>query len=96
LTGDSICFDHSQLLIVDSFHASLLGNVLAHQSIEVLIAAALPNSLWIGKVDQHAKGLIDGLVIRKLLAVVHRQNLPPGAQGKEPAEIHLNDVNNFH
>ncbi len=34
-------FDHSQLLIGDSFHAPLLGNVLPQQSVEVLVAAAL-------------------------------------------------------
>ena len=34
-------FDHSQLLIGDSFHAPLLGNVLAQQTIEVFVAAAL-------------------------------------------------------
>ena len=70
-------FDHSQLLIGDSFHAPLLGNVLAQQTIEVLVAAALPTAIRIGKVGLDAKGLIDDLVIRKLLAVVHRQRLHP-------------------
>ncbi len=70
-------FDHSQLLIGDSFHAPHLGNVLAQQTIEVLVAAALPTAIRIGKVGLDAKGLIKSLVIRKLLAVVHRQSLHP-------------------
>jgi hypothetical protein len=70
-------FDHSQLLISDSLHAPLLGNVLPQQTIEVLVAAALPTAIRIGKVGLDAKALIDGLMIRKLLAVVHRQSLHP-------------------
>lgn len=54
------------------------------KSVEVLIAAALPTAIRIGKVGLDAKDLIDGLVIRKLLAVVHRQSLHPGVQGQEP------------
>jgi hypothetical protein len=69
--------DHSQLLIGDSFHAPLLGNVLPQQTIEVLVAAALPAAIRIGKVGLDAKGLIYGLVIRKLFAVVHRQSFHP-------------------
>ena len=65
-------FDHSQLLIGDSFHSPLLWNVLAQQTIEVLVAAALPAAIRIGKVGLDAKALIYGLVIGKLLAVVHR------------------------
>ena len=67
-------FNHSQLLIGDSFHAPLLGNVLAQQTIEALVAAALPAAIRIGKVGKDAKALIG-----KLLAVVHRQSLHPGA-----------------
>ena len=55
-------FDHSQLFTGDSFHAPLFGNVLAQQTIEVLVAAALPAAIRIGKVSLDAKGLIDGLV----------------------------------
>jgi hypothetical protein len=59
-------FDHSQLLIGDGFHAPLLGNVLAAQTIEVLIAASLPAAIRIGKVGLDAKGIVYGLVTRKL------------------------------
>ena len=69
--------DHSQLLIGDGFHAPLLGNVLAQQSIEVLVAAALPAAIRISTVGLNSQGVIDCLVIRKLLAVVHRQRLHP-------------------
>ncbi len=65
-------FDHSQFFIGDSHHAALLGDVLTQQTIEVLVAAALPTAIRIGKVGLDAKGLIDGLVIGKLLAVAHR------------------------
>ncbi len=77
-------FDHSQLLNGDSFHAPLLGIVLAQQTIEVLVAAALPAAIRISKVALDAKALIFGLVIGKLFAVVHRQSLHPGVQGQEP------------
>ena len=50
-------FDHSQLLIGHSFHAPLLGNVLAQQTIEVLVAAALPTAIRIGKVGLDTKRL---------------------------------------
>ncbi len=60
-------FDLSQLLICDSFHAPLLWNALAQQAIEVLVGAALPVAIRIDKVSLVTKGLIDGLVIGKLL-----------------------------
>jgi hypothetical protein len=70
-------FDHSRLFIGDSFHMPLFGSVLAQQTIEVFVAAHLTAAIWIGKVGLDAKCLIDGLVIRKLLAVVQRQSLYP-------------------
>ena len=79
---DSV-FDHSQLLIGHGFHAAFLGDVLAQQSVEVFIAAALPTAIRIGKVGLDAQGLIGGLVIRKLFAVVHGQSPHPCAQGLE-------------
>ena len=36
-------FDHSRLLIRDNFHALLIGNELAQQTIEVLVAIAVAN-----------------------------------------------------
>lgn len=69
--------DHSQLLIRDGFHAPLLGNILAQQPIEVFVAAALPAAIRIGKVGLDPQGLINDLVDRKLLAIVHRQSLHP-------------------
>ena len=58
LSGPTIqsVFDHSQLLIYDSFHALFLGNVLAQQTIEVLVAAALPDAIRIGKVGSGWQG----------------------------------------
>ncbi len=73
-------FNHSQLLIGDSFHAPHLGNLLAQQTIEVLVTATLPAAIWIGKVGLDAKALIDDLVIGQLLAVVHRQRLHLGVK----------------
>ncbi len=57
-------FYHSQFLISDSFHAPHLGNESAQQTIEVIVATALPARIRIGKVVLDAKGLIDGLVVR--------------------------------
>jgi hypothetical protein len=56
-------FDHSQRLIGDGFHATLLGDVLAQQSIEVLITSSLPTAVRIGKVGLNTQGLIDALVV---------------------------------
>ena len=75
--------DHSQLFIRHGFHAPLLWDVLAQQPIEVLVAAALPAAIRIGKVGLDAQGLIDGLVVGKLLSVVHRQRLHPRSQGPQ-------------
>ena len=66
-------FDHSQLLIGDGFHAPLLVNVLAPQTIEALVAASLPAAICIGKVVLDANSLVYGLVISKLLAVVQAE-----------------------
>ena len=74
-------FEHRQLLFGDSFHVPLIWNVMAQQTIEVFVAAAPPAGKQIGKVGLDTKGLIDGLVIRKLFAVVHRQSLHPSSQG---------------
>jgi hypothetical protein len=79
---DSV-LDHSQLLICHGFHAPFLGDVLAQQPIEVLVTAALPTAIRVGKVGLNAQGLVGGQVVRKLLAVVHRQSLDPLAQGLE-------------
>ena len=69
--------DNSQLLSRDGFQAPLLVNVLAKQPIEVFVAAALPAAVRNSKVGLDAQGLIDGLVVPKLLAVIHRQSLDP-------------------
>ena len=76
-------FGHSQLLIGQGFHAPVLGNVLVEQTIEVHVAAALPNAIRIGKVSLDTKALMNCLVTGKLIAVVDRQILHPGAQGQE-------------
>ena len=69
--------DHSQALIGGSFQAPLNGYVLTQQTIEVLFSAALPTATRIAKIGLDDKGLIDGRVMRKLIAVVHRQSLHP-------------------
>lgn len=67
--------DHSQLLICYGFHASLLGYVLSQQSVEVLVATALPAAIRVSKVGLDVQGLINALVVPKLFAVVHSQGL---------------------
>jgi hypothetical protein len=42
---------------------------LAQQTIEVLVAAAMPTAIRIEKVGLDAKGLIDGLVIGRRFAI---------------------------
>ena len=76
-------FDHSQLLIEDSFHTPLLVNVLAQQPAEVPDTGSLPTTIWIGTVGLYAKAVIDDLVIGKLFDVVFCQSLHPGVQGLE-------------
>ena len=65
--------DHSQLLFGHGFHATLLGNVLAQQSVEVLVAPTLPAVVRIGKESLNAQRLAEGLVICKFLAIVHAE-----------------------
>mgnify|MGYP003329294827 FL=1 len=43
--------NHSNFLICNRRHGSFLGDVLAQQAVEVLIAASLPASKWSGKVS---------------------------------------------
>ena len=67
--------DHGQLFIRDGFHAPLLGNVLAQQAVEIFIAASLPAAVRISKIGLDAQGPVNGLVVGKLLAIIHRQGL---------------------
>jgi hypothetical protein len=76
-TCDSIFFDHSQLRIDDSFHAPLRWNVLARQSVEILVISRLQTEIGIRKVSLDHKGLSDGLVNHKLFAVIHDQCIQP-------------------
>ena len=69
--------NHSNFLITNSRHGSLLWNVLAQQPIKVLIAAALPASKWPCKVSRAVELLINQSVRRKLFPVVIGQSLDP-------------------
>jgi hypothetical protein len=55
--------DHSQRLIGDGFLATLFGDVLAQQSIKVLIAYSLSTAVRIGNAGLNTPGLIDALVV---------------------------------
>jgi hypothetical protein len=72
LTGQVIqsALNHTQLFIGHGFHAGFFGDVLTQQAIEIFVAAALPAVLRIGKESLNAQGLVDTLMVRKLLAVV--------------------------
>jgi hypothetical protein len=82
-------FDHSQLLVANSVHASLLGNLLALQYVGVRVAATLPTAIWIGKVGLHVKALLDGMVMVKFFAVVHRQRLHRPKTGQRRNTLRL-------
>lgn len=75
--------DHSQLIFRHGFHTPFLGDVLAQQPVEVLVAASLPTAIRVSKVGLDAQGLNGGQVVCKLFAIVHRQGLDPRAQGLE-------------
>jgi hypothetical protein len=55
-----------QFLFGDSYHAQLLGNVLAQQLIVVSIAAAITDTIQISKVDLNARSLINVREVRKI------------------------------
>src|SRR6185437_10528865 len=52
-----------------------LGEVLAEQAVDVLVAAALPGGVRVGEVDADAGGLGDALVAGEFLAAVPGQGL---------------------
>jgi hypothetical protein len=47
--------DHIQRLIGDGFHAPILGDVLAQQSVEVLVASPLQIAIRLDKVCLNAQ-----------------------------------------
>jgi hypothetical protein len=62
--------NHFNFLIADCGHRSFLGDILAQQTVEILIAATLPAGKWSGKVGRALKFFINISMPRKLFAVV--------------------------
>lgn len=85
LSGPMIESIHGEadLLVVDGIEAAFLGEVLAHQSVGVLVGAALPGSVGMGEVEGRIELLGDGLVSGKFLAVVGRQGMHARLEGLE-------------
>jgi len=77
--------NHSNFLITSSRHGSLLWNVLAQQSIKVLIAASLSASKWPGKSSSTVELFINQAMRRKFFSVVIGQCLYPDGEGLEVA-----------
>ena len=65
LQGDGI-----QLLLTVYRQVSPLGQVLADQAVDVLVAAALPGAVWVAEVDRHTGLLGDFRVPRHLSPLV--------------------------
>ena len=77
--------NHSNFLITNRRHGSLLWDVLPQQSVEILIAASLPTSKRSSKVSCALKLFINMCMRCKLFAVVKGQCLDSFAQGLEVA-----------
>jgi len=77
--------NHSNFLITNRRHGSLLWNVLAQQPIKVLIAASLPTGKWSCKVSGGVELLINQSVRCKLFSIVIGQSLDPDGEGLEVA-----------
>src|SRR6266545_538962 len=73
-------------LLCKTLHRCTLRDVLANQSVGVLVRASLPGSVWCGEVDRHAGGVFDLLITVKLRSVVDRG-------GDEEAGMGLNQLN---
>ena len=69
-----------------ALHRRAFRDVLANQSVGVLVRASLPGSVRRGKVDRHAGGVFNRLVTVKLRPVVDRD-------GDEEAGMGLNQLN---
>src|SRR5690606_34899583 len=62
--------DAVALRLADAGKAFPLGQVLAQQAVEVLVAAAFPWAVWIGEIATYAGRLFDGAIPVELGAVV--------------------------
>ena len=77
--------NHLYFLIADCGHGSFLGDILAQQTVEILIAATLPAGKWSGKVGGALKLCINMCMRCKLFAVVKGQRLDPNSHRFELA-----------
>jgi len=86
----------ADLLRTDGIEAAFLGEVLAHQTVGVLVGAAFPGSVRMGEVEGGIELPGDGLVLGKLFTVVRRQGLHARLEGFEQAHDRLaNEVSGF-
>lgn len=68
-------------LLCKTLHRCVLRDVLANQSVGVLVRTSLPGSVWRGEVDRHAGGVFNLLVTVKLRPVVDRDGDEEGGMG---------------
>lgn len=78
--------DPLYFLVGNGFHQALLEHILAKQSIEVLVGAALPTRKRSGKVAYAAQRVINLGAPAELFAVVVSQGFDPGLKGFEHAD----------
>ncbi|KPJ91939.1 MAG: hypothetical protein AMJ53_10405, partial [Gammaproteobacteria bacterium SG8_11] len=71
-------FEHDvfQLLGSHSRQVAVLGNILSYQAIHILITAAFPGGIGMGKKEIDTKFSCDALMLRKLFAVVPCNGVP--------------------
>ncbi len=62
-----------QLFLRETIQVTPLGQVLPQQTIGVLVDAALPGAVWIGKIDLHPCGFCQSLMCRHFPALIVRQ-----------------------
>src|SRR5579884_1213745 len=68
--------DRIELLRARTAEILTLGQVLTQQPLSVLIGAAFPGAVRVAKVDRHASGGGEGLVLRHLSDAIPRQCAP--------------------
>ena len=82
-------FEHFNIRVVYVFHCALLGQVLAQQTIEVLIRPTLPTSKGPGEVARALQRFINPSMSAELFSVVVCQRLDPGLEGRERLDDRL-------
>jgi hypothetical protein len=70
-----LVLNYSQLFLSHCAQRSLLGHVLAHQTVDVFLSAPMPSTLGIGKVTSLTQSLVNLFKLREFFSFVQVQHL---------------------